>query len=399
MYNYRIVEYVSTGEFFIYDLSTGVAHFIDNKQDQNNLRAKKNIYVSYSSLPLERISINITGKCNMSCEHCYFSSILKPKDLPLQLIESLFPQLYQMGVLQVGLTGGEPTMHPQLVDIVKIARKNKLIPTLVTNGVLLTPLKMIKLYEAGLNIVGISFDSISEKTFNYLRKGNNNSLKILLKNISDIYSLDFVSNNANFRLNLATVISKPNIDEIEEIFYFLNSLNKPVRWQLNYVNFIGNAKKNISSLQLTKEEIVAKVNKVLFLAEHTQVTLTFGRFINELAYYDKTKNQLIPLKINKYIKCCGKDGEFEHFCVINFDGNVYPCTNLIDNTIGNVYDTKMIAIWENENMKKYKEIIEYVKSNLCHTCSNNLRCVQVGVCKCSNVVNNIKNDFPNLQIV
>jgi radical SAM protein with 4Fe4S-binding SPASM domain len=67
-------------------------------------------------------------------------------------------------VFQVALGGGEPLLHPRLPDMVRLARRSRIVPNLTTNGNLLTIEAATTLREAGLGQAQISLNGASEKT-------------------------------------------------------------------------------------------------------------------------------------------------------------------------------------------------------------------------------------------
>ncbi|MDO5411193.1 MAG: anaerobic ribonucleoside-triphosphate reductase activating protein [Lachnospiraceae bacterium] len=85
----------------------------------------------------EHISaIVFTGGCNFNCPFCHNSELLHPRDMqPLQ-IEEIFSFLKKRaGVLEgVVITGGEPTIHPDLPDFIRRIRNLNLKVKLDTNG-------------------------------------------------------------------------------------------------------------------------------------------------------------------------------------------------------------------------------------------------------------------------
>ena len=58
------------------------------------------------------------------------------------------------------LSGGEPTLHPELDAIIRRIRERGAIATLITNGLLLTPERIRRLNEAGLDYLQISIDNV-----------------------------------------------------------------------------------------------------------------------------------------------------------------------------------------------------------------------------------------------
>ena len=74
--------------------------------------------------------------CNLKCEHCYVSA--QPsvgRTMPIPTVIRAFEIFSALGIQDIRLTGGEPTMHPRLDAIISEAIRCGFGVGLVTNGV------------------------------------------------------------------------------------------------------------------------------------------------------------------------------------------------------------------------------------------------------------------------
>jgi len=60
----------------------------------------------------------------------------------------------------VALSGGEPLLHPGLDEMIRCIRRQSMLEKLITNGYLLTPERIRKLNDAGLDHLQISIDNV-----------------------------------------------------------------------------------------------------------------------------------------------------------------------------------------------------------------------------------------------
>ena len=122
------------------------------------------------------LRISLTDRCNLRCVYCMPKEGLTWQaredqlsvDEMIQVVESLA----QRGVKRVRLTGGEPLVHPNIVEIV---RRIASIPTieevsLTTNAMLLERLAQ-PLADAGLRRVNISLDTLERDKFKRITRG------------------------------------------------------------------------------------------------------------------------------------------------------------------------------------------------------------------------------------
>ncbi len=75
-----------------------------------------------------------TGKCNLNCKHCYAYRFRTVKELTLEEKLRLIKEIGELGVDYVGLSGGEPLIHPHFPLMLKALREYEIYVSMVTNG-------------------------------------------------------------------------------------------------------------------------------------------------------------------------------------------------------------------------------------------------------------------------
>jgi cyclic pyranopterin phosphate synthase len=123
------------------------------------------------------LRLSVTDVCNFRCNYClpngYQKTFEEENPLSLFEIENLISAFAQMGFEKVRLTGGEPTVRRDIIDIVSVIKAQKGIEkiALSTNAYrlksIIKPLK-----AAGLTHVNISLDSVVAGTFNKITGKN-----------------------------------------------------------------------------------------------------------------------------------------------------------------------------------------------------------------------------------
>lgn len=88
-------------------------------------------------------SLELTFRCNLRCVHCYLgdarAGIPGTEELSYGEICDLLDQIVDEGCLWLLLTGGEPLLRPDFLDIYAYAKAKGLLITLFTNGTLISP--------------------------------------------------------------------------------------------------------------------------------------------------------------------------------------------------------------------------------------------------------------------
>ncbi len=118
--------------------------------------------------------LEVTSRCDLHCPVCLADSRAQGRDLELGVIETALKKLLQAegGAPPLQLGGGEPTRHPELVDIVRLAARLGFVKTEIeTNGLRLarSPELAQRLGDAGLTGVYLQMDGLSDEVFRFLR--------------------------------------------------------------------------------------------------------------------------------------------------------------------------------------------------------------------------------------
>ena len=98
-------------------------------------------------------------RCNLDCAYC--NEYDKTSDpVPLEAMLRRIDKLGALGTTIITLSGGEPTLHPDLDAIIERIRRVGAMATLITNGLLLAPDRIKRLSRAGLDYLQISIDNV-----------------------------------------------------------------------------------------------------------------------------------------------------------------------------------------------------------------------------------------------
>ncbi|MFZ4796112.1 MAG: radical SAM protein [Bacteroidia bacterium] len=147
--------------------------------------------------------IVITKRCNLSCGYCFeFDNFSSP--VPLADLKKRIDELKRLRVVFVTLNGGEPLLHPQVLELVAYISKLGMIPMMNSNARVLTEELIIGLNKAGLFGIQISCDSLEDNDI------TKKSMKRLLP------KLDLLKKYAQIKVRINGVLgSGPPQDVIE----------------------------------------------------------------------------------------------------------------------------------------------------------------------------------------
>lgn len=118
------------------------------------------------------IAWELTRTCNLDCIHCRAAASMGPYEgeLTTEEIFRILEEITEVSRPVIILTGGEPLLRKDLLDIAKKAVSLGLKPVLATNGTLLTVELARELKEAGISRVSISLDGATSLAHDNFRK-------------------------------------------------------------------------------------------------------------------------------------------------------------------------------------------------------------------------------------
>lgn len=83
------------------------------------------------------VHLEVAARCNLACAHCFASPLPRPGEaLSLAELEPLFAELASLGSYRLGVTGGEPLLRPDLLELLDLALAAGLRPCVTTNALL-----------------------------------------------------------------------------------------------------------------------------------------------------------------------------------------------------------------------------------------------------------------------
>lgn len=192
----------------------------------------------------KRVCWNITTKCNQNCKYCH--RFLGINDLTYEENKEILNNLIKDGVNNITWTGGEALLYPNLKELLKISKENGIKNKLITNGMVLAQNENMREILDYLDSLTLSLDTINDDTNEELGRGRNHFEEV--KTI-----LDYVKGKS-LKVNINTVVSKKNINEMEQLGEFLNNYNIS-KWKFfKFMPLRETAEKNKDEFAITDAE-------------------------------------------------------------------------------------------------------------------------------------------------
>lgn len=155
---------------------------------------------------LKSVYIEITSKCNMNCPYCYNNSTFEGTFLSKEKFFDLIDQCKNNKIPEITISGGEPFLHPNIIDFIKYANDKHIYVRIISNLSMVNLDVAIEILKHG-NFFQLTLDSTDEyendsirgkgcyqKVVNLLECAKNNNLTkriVLRMNLGKIIYVEF----------------------------------------------------------------------------------------------------------------------------------------------------------------------------------------------------------------
>jgi PqqA peptide cyclase len=280
---------------------------------------------STGSPPLSLLA-EITYRCNLQCPYCY-----NPLDLGAYRHEldaatwcRVIDEAADLGVLQLHLSGGEPTARPDdCVTLIRRARGRELYVNLITQGTFLTDDLLDRLLDAGLEHIQLSLQAADAAKADRIAGARVHERK--LEALRRVLSRDVA-------LTLNCVLHRGNIDEVDSMIALAEALGVR-RLELANAQFYGWAFANRAALLPSREQVERAAQAVGRARERLGQAMEISHVLAD--YYEE------------FPKPC-MNGWGRQFMTVAPDGRAFPCPAAAAITslrFENVRDRSLADIW------------------------------------------------------
>ncbi|MBC8495060.1 radical SAM protein [archaeon] len=272
------------------------------------------------------VFISLLHKCNLKCQMCGVSKILKEHELTFKEVKKIIDEVASWkSDSRIQLTGGEVLLRNDIFDIVNYSTSKNLVTELVSNGMILNQEKAEKIISSDLWGMAISLDGATAKTHDDIRgvKGSFdkavNALKLLVK--------EKKSRKKGPQISIWTTVMNNNVEELEKIAHLAKKVGVDC---LVYHPVVLSQ----TDMQSTKQEggLWIPKSKISILKEQTKKLIEFKEKYGIIEfthnptlfakYFDKTLRkqewtcnplEFIDIGPNGAVQSCGGDfGSIKH---------------------------------------------------------------------------------------
>lgn len=314
---------------------------------------------------IKEIDLNVTNRCNANCLFCsYKAGKGYDNELTKKEIFQIIDQAKSLGVEDLHLTGGEPTLRDDLVEIVQYASSTSNCHLrLISNGFKLDREYLKRLYNAGLRDLMLSLDGKKE-TYEYLRglKGGYEKIFLIVK--------EALALNFSVRLNL--VANKKNLKEVQDLI--IEAIKTKVHiFSIFMLSPIGRGNQ-VNDLVLSAGEWISFTTQLKEWVRENKISEKI-QLIVEKGFGERGKDYKLDKLTGRGVGC-RKIGQSRDYLIICANGDIYPCVFFVNTpySLGNIRTDRLEQIvLESERWDFYQQI-EGNKLGACVTCPDYSLC-------------------------
>lgn len=294
-----------------------------------------------SNKTLTAITIELNTSCNWRCKHCYIDDYNNQSKLSLEVLEKLFIDLRELGVIHILFTGGEIFLRTDIIDILKLARSYFFNVSLFTNASLLDENLIKNIKDLYLDVVSCTLFSMKPDIHDDISQSKGSLLKTL-KNLDMLKKY-------NVPVQVKHIITKLNQFEYKEVSQYCKEMGFGF---LPTTSIFPKRDKDCSPLNL-------RVSK-----DYIYENLANLDYYREYTLFEKSRDMYI----------CNAT---RYSLSILANGEIHPCSNLYKK-IGNILNDDIKTIWKESKYLNYVQNLQWKDLQGCNSCESSNYCLRCG---------------------
>jgi len=341
------------------------------ESDQKEIRQE---YLAYSSLIRPVIFWNLTGRCNLSCQHCYNSSGPESEagsELTTDEALSFIDDCAGLKVPVILFSGGEPLMRSDLFELATHAKEKGIKTALSSNGTLITPDIAEKIRESGIGYVGISLDGATQETHDRFRNSPG-AFDRAIRAFSYCH-------DAKIRCGVRVTLTTENFHELTDLIDLSLKVGA-CRFCLYWLVPSGRGVDSYENLQLSASEVFAALDILQEYAAKTDPSLMEfltvdgpQDAIHLLSHMEQRNAPDLPEARSLIASMKGGCSAGIRVANVSQHGDVYPCqfAQIPECLIGSIRTRKFSELWndpDNPVLIRFRKKKELLKGR-CASCS------------------------------
>ncbi|MBU0687001.1 MAG: radical SAM protein [Candidatus Margulisbacteria bacterium] len=336
---------------------------------------------NYLSAPV-RVFFHLTKRCNFKCKYCFVDAHALPSrdELTVKDIKKVFDQCQELNVLLVKISGGEPLIRKDILQVISLLKRYDFSATLNTNGFFITNEIAKELVKSDIELVNVSLDGpkiIQEQICGVpqsFQKVISGIEKLKRKNIKVALEFVLTKLNCSYFYDLLSIARELKVDLVK--IFPLSLAGRAVDQAKDYA--LSYEKWKDFYLELTKKKIS---NDLVY--KNIQIVPFNCNFCSWELYYPlpakERKNILKKVWKIDLEHAIVPTGDFHctaaiNCCAISANGDIYPCEQMMgieELKAGNIKENDLSRVWNgSEVFSKLRGLTRKNLIGFCRNCEN-----------------------------
>ena len=237
-----------------------------------------------------RVHFYYTSKCNLDCTHCFTKLNKTNREMSFEEKMDMLDQMYDLGVNEILIGGGEPFIETDFPDFVEECLKRNIVTKVFTNGLLLNDKSLVdRISHWNLKYMSISIDGANDDEYEIVRGVKGLSL---IKN-----NLQMLKEKCSFTIAASITVNSYNCLNAWNILGLIDNMGFD-RLKVRPVKPAGNVFNNEQVVPTAEQyaHFIREAQEIWNKKYKSKFTLDFSWGDTRL-FYDEESNQVRPLNI------------------------------------------------------------------------------------------------------
>jgi MoaA/NifB/PqqE/SkfB family radical SAM enzyme len=333
---------------------------------------------------LRKLYVELTTACNLNCQMCVRHTWQEIQGtMPLATFRRLMDQVREFPEPPIIHFGGygEPMVHPDFLECVKLAKAIGARVQVTSNGTMLSRIVASALIDLGLDRLVISIDGVSENRYEDIRVGG--SLPNIVQNLRDLWRLKVRRNgrHSNPQVGIAFVAMRSNVADMTLLPQLATHIGASDIAVSNVVPHTAEMEQEILYGRALRAPTYRASSQVLDLSLPKMDFNGSTSAALKGVFNSRASISLLDASLSGRDNYC----QFaqEGYAVVRWDGAVSPCLSLMHDhpeyirgqrkdvthyVVGNINDQPLRAIWQSDEYAGFRQRLRDFPFSPCTTC-------------------------------
>lgn len=333
---------------------------------------------------LNKLYVEVTTRCNLNCQMCVRAAWQETQGtMSLATFSQLLDQLSALPSMPIIHFGGygEPTIHPDFLQMVEMAKRAGARVELTTNGTMLNRIVASALIDLDLDRLVVSIDGVSPNLYETIRAGSDYDR--VVNNLRELWRIKMRrgSKHSNPQVGIAFVAMRSNIDDLAQLPQLATYVGA---WEVKISNVVPHVP------EMEQEVLYERsLRAPTYRASNQVVDVSLPKLdINDVTlpslrqtFNSRASVSLLDASLSGRDNYCRfvRDG----YAAVRWDGALSPCLSLLHNhpeyirgrrkdvthyAVGSIKQTPIADLWASDEYTAFRERLRAFPFSPCTTC-------------------------------